>query len=112
MSRGPEGVGFNSDRADVWDGSEWSFATWGDFTLSEPRHFMGSAVIEITLGEVIRLPKRCRVMLNISDPGAEARFDHRPEPEPESELEHEPEPESESEPKHEPYSETEILFGT
>lgn len=62
MSRGPEGEGFNSDRADVWDGSEWSFATWGDFTLSEPRHFMGSAVIEITLGEVIRLPKRCHVM--------------------------------------------------
>lgn len=65
MSRGPEGEGFNSDRADVWDGSEWSFATWGDFTLSEPRHFMGSAVIEITLGEVIRLPERCRVMMKI-----------------------------------------------
>lgn len=49
---GPGGVGFNSDRVEVWDGSTWSFATWGEHTLSEARHYMGTAVIEITLGEV------------------------------------------------------------
>lgn len=49
---GSGGTGFNSDRADVWDGATWSFVTWGEHTLSEPRHLMGSAVIELTLGEV------------------------------------------------------------
>lgn len=49
---GPGGVGFNSDRADLWDGSTWSFVSWGEHTFSEPRHLMGSAAIEITLGEV------------------------------------------------------------
>lgn len=49
---GQGGVGFNSDRAEVWDGATWSFATWGEHTLSEPRHLMGSAVIEISGGAV------------------------------------------------------------
>ena len=44
--------GFNSDRAEVWDGSSWSFTAWGEHTLSEARHNMGSAVIEVTLGAV------------------------------------------------------------
>ncbi|CAN0152531.1 unnamed protein product, partial [Ectocarpus sp. 12 AP-2014] len=50
VSMGEGGAGFNSDRAEVWDGSTWSFATWGEHTLSEPRHLMGSAVIEISTG--------------------------------------------------------------
>eukprot|EP00752_Nemacystus_decipiens_P013002 g11503.t2 len=50
VSMGQGGVGFNSDRAEVWDGATWSFATWGEHTLSEPRHLMGSAVIEISAG--------------------------------------------------------------
>lgn len=49
---GAEGVGFYSDRADLWDGSTLSFVSSGEHTFSEPRHLMGSAVIEITLGEV------------------------------------------------------------
>lgn len=49
---GQGGVGFTSDRAEVWDGATWSFATWGEHTLSEPRHLMGSAVIEISAGAV------------------------------------------------------------
>lgn len=52
VSMGQGGVGFNSDRVDVWDGATWSFATWGEHTLSEPRHHMGSAVIEIYTGSV------------------------------------------------------------
>ncbi|CAM9977867.1 unnamed protein product, partial [Laminaria digitata] len=51
VSMGTGDFGFNSDRAEVWDGSSWSFSAWGEHTLSEARHKMGSAVIEVTLGE-------------------------------------------------------------
>ncbi|CAN0371489.1 unnamed protein product, partial [Hapterophycus canaliculatus] len=54
VSLGQGRVGFNSDRAEVWDGSTWSFASWGEHTLSEPRHLMGSAVIEVYDGSDTR----------------------------------------------------------
>lgn len=52
VSIGQRGVGFNSDRVDVLDGASWSFTTWGEHNLPEPRHHMGSAVMEIYTGSV------------------------------------------------------------
>ncbi|CAN0250085.1 unnamed protein product, partial [Discosporangium mesarthrocarpum] len=45
------GQSYHSDRVDVWDGRSWSFASWGEHTLSEGRRAMGAAVLEVTLGE-------------------------------------------------------------